>query len=168
MVRWAEAGEAKSMAQYVAGLLLRLRAAGAAFAALPAETPDLCMSELRPISPLPLVHLLEVVDDSVRANGFRRVALFGTRFTVESAMFGALTSVEVVRPQPQEIDYIHKTYFQLASSGVGGSREFCVGCWADRELMPFDRFPATLNGASIRPPHLRTDRAVARRPRPRR
>jgi aspartate racemase len=123
MVRWAESGDAKSMAQYVADLIARLKAAGATFAALPAVTPHLCISELLPISPLPLVNLLEVVSEAVRSSGFRRVALFGTRFTVESAMFGALTGVEVVRPRPQEIDYIHKTYFQLASTGAGGDLE---------------------------------------------
>ena len=81
MVCWAEAGDAKSMAQYISGLLTRLKATGATFAALPAVTPHLCISELLAISPLPLVNLLEVVNDSVRASGFRRVALFGTRFT---------------------------------------------------------------------------------------
>jgi aspartate racemase len=70
-----------------------------------------------------LVNLLEAVSDSVRSSGFRRVTLFGTRFTVDSAMFGALTAVEVVRPQPHEVDYIHKVYFQLASTGVGGDPE---------------------------------------------
>jgi aspartate racemase len=123
MVRWAESGDAKSMAQYVADLIGRLKAAGATFAALPAVTPHLCISELLSISPLPLVNLLEVVSDSVRSSGFRRVALFGTRFTVESAMFGALTGVDVVRPRPSEIDYIHKIYFQLASTGAGGDSE---------------------------------------------
>jgi aspartate racemase len=123
MVRWAETGDAKSMGQYVAGLLARLNAAGATFAALPAVTPHLCISELLPISPLPLVNLLKVVNDSVRSSGFRRVALFGTRFTVDSAMFGALTAVEVVRPRPHEVDYIHRVYFQLASTGVGGNSE---------------------------------------------
>jgi len=123
MIRWAESGDAKSMAQYVAGLIARLKAAGATFAALPAVTPHLCISELMSISPLPLVNLLEAVSDSVRSRGFRRVALFGTRFTVESAMFGALTGVEVVRPRPNEIDYIHQTYFQLASTGAGGESE---------------------------------------------
>ncbi|HXK04948.1 MAG TPA: aspartate/glutamate racemase family protein [Verrucomicrobiae bacterium] len=123
MVRWAEAGDATSMARYVAGLIARLQAAGAAFAALPAVTPHLCISELQPISPLPLVNLLEAVDDSVRSSGFRRVALFGTRFTIESAMFGALSGVEVVPPRPDEIDYIHKTYYQLASTGLGGTPE---------------------------------------------
>jgi aspartate racemase len=123
MVRWAETGDAKSMGQYVGGLIERLRAAGAKFAALPAVTPHLCISELLSISPVPLVNLLDVVNDSVRSRGFRRVALFGTRFTVDSAMFGALTGVEVVRPRPGEVDYIHKTYFQLASTGVGGNSE---------------------------------------------
>jgi aspartate racemase len=42
---------------------------------------------------------------------------------VDTAMFGALTSVEVVRPQPQEVDYIHNVYSQLASTGIGGSAE---------------------------------------------
>jgi aspartate racemase len=123
MVQWAGAGDAMSMAHYVAGLFARLKAAGAAFAALPAVTPHLCIPELLPISPLPLVNLLEVVNDSLRSSGFRRVALFGTRFTVDSAMFGALTAVEVVRPRPQEIDYIHNVYFQLASTGAGGNAE---------------------------------------------
>jgi len=123
MIRWAEAGDAKSMARYVASLLARLKAAGATFAALPAVTPHLCISELQPISPLPLVNLLEAVNNSVRSSGFRRVALFGTRFTLETAMFGALTSAEVVQPRPDEIDYIHRIYFQLASTGFGGSSE---------------------------------------------
>jgi aspartate racemase len=119
MVRWAQAGDAKSMATYVAGLIGRLQAGGADFAALPAVTPHLCISELLAISRLPLVNLLQTVNDAVQASGFRRVALFGTRFTVESAMFGALSGVEVVRPRPEEVDYIHDTYFRLASTGVG-------------------------------------------------
>ena len=123
MVRWAEAGDAKSMARYVADLIARLKAAGATFAALPAVTPHLCMSELVPISSLPLVDLLDAVNGAVQSHGFRRVALFGTRFTVESGMFGALTAAEIVRPRPDEIEYIHQTYFQLASTGVGGTLE---------------------------------------------
>jgi aspartate racemase len=123
MIQWAGAGDSSSMAQYVADLVARLKAAGATFAALPAVTPHLCIPELLPISPLPLVNMLEVVNDSLRSSGFHRVALFGTRFTVDSAMFGALTAVEVVRPRPQEVDYIHNVYYQLASTGAGGNAE---------------------------------------------
>jgi len=123
MVRWAEAGDARSMAQYVAGLIERMKAAGATFAALPAVTPHLCISELLPISPLPLVNLLETVHDAIRSSGFRRVALFGTRFTVESGMFGAVTTAEVAKPRPDEIEEIHRIYFELASTGAGGDAE---------------------------------------------
>ena len=49
MIRWAESGDAKSMSEYVAGLLERLKAAGATFAALPASRhtsayPNCCRS----------------------------------------------------------------------------------------------------------------------------
>jgi aspartate racemase len=123
LIRWAETGDARSMAAYLAGLIARLKSAGATFAAIPAVTPHLCISELLSISPLTLVNLLEVVNESVQASGYRRVALFGTRFTVESAMFGALAGVDVVRPQPQEVEYVHSTYFRLASTGSGGDAE---------------------------------------------
>jgi aspartate racemase len=123
MMRWAEAGDAVSMAQYLAGLIERLKAAGATFAAIPAVMPHLCISRLLPISPLPLVNMLDVVSDEVQSRGFRRVALFGMRFAVESGMFGALKGVEVIQPRPDEIDYIHQTYRRLASTGVGGDSE---------------------------------------------
>lgn len=123
MARWSREGDAKSMAGYLSDLIARLQAAGATFAAIPAVTPHLCINELLPVSSLPLVNILEVVSDSVRASGFQRVALFGTRYTVQSAMFGALRTVEVVTPRPEEVDYIHETYFRLASTGVGGQTE---------------------------------------------
>ena len=43
MIRWAETADAKSMARYVSSLLARSKAA--TFAALPAVTPHLCVSE---------------------------------------------------------------------------------------------------------------------------
>lgn len=123
VIRWAEAGEGKLMAEYFAGLIARLKSAGATFAALPAVTPHLCLPELLPICPLPLMNLLEAVNDVVRSSGFRRVALFGTRFTVDGAMFGALTAAEVVRPRAEEVNYIHRTYTELASRGIGRDSE---------------------------------------------
>ena len=46
-----------------------------------------------------------------------RVALFGTRFTIDSAMFGALGAVDVVRPRDDEVDTIHRIYLELATEG---------------------------------------------------
>lgn len=48
-----------------------------------------------------------------------RVALFGTRFTIETDMFGQLFGSEVVRPTPEEIDVIHGIYVQIVNARRG-------------------------------------------------
>src|SRR4029450_9386339 len=45
----------------------------------------------------------------VQARRLKRVALLGTRFTVESRMFGRL-GVDVIMPKASEIEQIHNTY----------------------------------------------------------
>lgn len=117
--RHVQAGEVNQLARYLADLMAQLQAASAEFAAVPAVMPHICIGELAGISPLPLVNLLEVVNTEVQRRQLRRVALFGTRFTIETAMFGRLKGVEVVQPEPEEITYIHETYFQVASLGRG-------------------------------------------------
>jgi len=113
------------LAKYLAGVLAQLKGAGATIAAIPAVTPHLCIRELESIAPVPIVNLLDVIRDEVLARGFRRVALFGTRFVIESSLFGWLDGVEIVKPQPAEVDFIHDTYFSIASNGAGsdGQRE---------------------------------------------
>jgi aspartate racemase len=64
-----------------------------------------------------MVDMLEVTARGLRERGFSRVALFGTRFTIETSLFGALDSFDVIRPEPQEIDEIHRVYLELATDG---------------------------------------------------
>jgi aspartate racemase len=54
--------------------------------------------------------MLTEVAAAVRARGLKRVALLGTRFTIESRMFGCLDDTEVVMPQADEIERIHRIY----------------------------------------------------------
>jgi aspartate racemase len=122
-VRCVEAGDRKGLAEYLCGLIRQMRDGGAEIAAVPAVTPHVCRQELKAISPLPLVDILDAVADEVRSAGYRRVALFGTRFTVQSAFFGALEGVEVVTPRPDEIDAIHTAYFAMASTGEGTAEQ---------------------------------------------
>jgi aspartate racemase len=55
---------------------------------------------------------VSVVADEIRARGLSRVALLGTRSTVESRMFGRL-GVEVVVPPADEIALIHAAYLDV-------------------------------------------------------
>jgi aspartate racemase len=119
VVRLASAGETGQLAEYLCELMRRMASAGAQVAVMPAVTPHICAPELAGISPIPLVSLVEEIVREVSRRAVRRVALFGTRITIESGMFGLLQEVEVVRPAPHEIDLIHETYVKIVSAGSG-------------------------------------------------
>ena len=108
----AEAKNLDELARYLAGLIASTAAGGAEMAAIVAVTPHICAAELAALSPLPLIDMVSEVASAIRARGLKRVAMFGTRSTVESRMFGRLP-VDVVMPQPDEIDFIHNTYLDI-------------------------------------------------------
>lgn len=105
------------LADYLLGFIRQLDNGGAQVAAIAAITPHICIPQLLPRSPLPLVNLLDEVARTVRARGLKRVALFGTRFTVETGLFGQLTGIEIVQPKPDELDRIHGTYVEIVNAG---------------------------------------------------
>jgi aspartate racemase len=98
------------LARYLAGLVIQLAAGGADVTAIVAATPHICADRLVALSPLPLVNMLTEVAAAVRARGLKRVALLGTRFTIETRMFGCMEDIEVVMPQADEIEWIHRAY----------------------------------------------------------
>jgi aspartate racemase len=102
-----------ALAGYFARLIERLARGGADLAALSAVTPHVCIRELEKISALPLVNIIETVEAEIRSRGYRRVALFGTRFVVQSRMFGMLRGVEVV--VPEQVEAIHTAYMQVVA-----------------------------------------------------
>jgi aspartate racemase len=112
-----QAGRIHGLANYLAGFVAELQAAGAAFAAIPAVTPHICRAELNARADLPLLDMLDVTAKCIRARGLTRVALFGTKFTIDSGLFAALDEVDVVRPQTGEIEEIHRIYLELATKG---------------------------------------------------
>jgi aspartate racemase len=111
------AGRIEELADYLAGFVAELRGAGATVFAIPAVTPHIALGPLRAREAMPIVDMLEVTARGLRERGFSRIALFGTRFTIETELFGALDAFDVVRPEPQEIDEIHRVYLELATAG---------------------------------------------------
>ena len=99
-------------ARYLAGFVESTAAGGAEMAAIVAVTPHICTAQLLPLLRIPLIDMVSEVAQEIRARGLKRVALLGTRSTVESRMFGRL-GVDVVMPKPDEIDFIHNTYLDV-------------------------------------------------------
>jgi aspartate racemase len=111
--RFYAAGDAAALAEYLAGFLQRLAAAGAEFAVIPAITPHMAIDELEAISPLPVFSIFPPLVEAVRKRKIARAAAFGTRYTINANLFGRLTGVELVRPRPEEIEEIHGIYQQI-------------------------------------------------------
>ncbi len=111
-------GELVWLAEYFARLIERLARGGAEVAAITAVTPHICIPELKKISVLPLVNIIDVVEAEIRLRGYESVALFGTRFVVESRMFGMLEGIEVV--VPEQVEAIHQAYMQIVEGGSEG------------------------------------------------
>ena len=116
------AGDREGLARYLAGFILRMKDAGAEFAVVPAVTPHYCIHELVDRSPLPVLDIFEPLNQELRVRGLKRAAVFGTRFVIESDLYGEVPGVEFVRPQAEETERIHEIYARLVTAGTG-SRE---------------------------------------------
>lgn len=104
------AGRLEALAHYIVGFIERLARAGADTAVLPAVTPHICIGELTPLLPIPLVNIVEVLAAELVERRIRRVALMGSIFTVQGSLFGQLAGIEIVKPRPAEIDFIGQAY----------------------------------------------------------
>jgi aspartate racemase len=112
-----QAGRIEDMAAYLAGFVGELAAAGADFFAIPAITPHICLAGLKRQVTLPIVDILQVTAQCLRDRRLSRVALFGTKFTIDGNLFGALDTFDVVHPRDDEVGEIHRIYLQLATRG---------------------------------------------------
>ena len=107
------AGRLDALAQYLAGFIERLARAGAEMAVLPAVTPHICIKELAPLPPIPLINIVEVLAAGLVERKIRRVALMGSIFTVQGSLFGQLAGIEIVKPQPDEVTFIGQAYQRI-------------------------------------------------------
>jgi aspartate racemase len=110
--------------QAVAGILLssarKLQAAGADFLICPDNTCHIAFPLVAKESPLPWLHIAEVVATEAKAKGFRRIGILGTRYTMEGPVYpeklGAL-GLEYRAPRPAEIDRLDGIIFDELVNG---------------------------------------------------
>jgi aspartate racemase len=123
-MKLVEAGDKAAHAAYLNSCLNRMKAAGAQLAVIPSVTTHFSLRELTAIAPLPLVDLFTPFAAEVSRRSIRRVAVFGTRFVIQSNMFGFVPALEFVHPLPDEVDSIHAAYLQLATDGRGTQQQY--------------------------------------------
>ena len=117
LVRTATDGNPDAQAVVFAELVGRLQAAGADIAAVSSLGGHFCIDELAALSPLPLINLIDALDAEVARRRLGRVGLLGTRFVMETGVYGGLTSAETVAPLGADLDATHDAYIGMAMAG---------------------------------------------------
>jgi aspartate racemase len=113
LVDWFTANELGRVTDFLEAEIERLACAGADFALIAANTPHLVFDELQRRVRIPLLSIVEVTAEAAAAARLRRVALFGTRFTMQAALFPeafARRGLTIVVPNEEEQAFIHGKY----------------------------------------------------------
>ncbi len=106
---------------YLSEEMQRLARAGADVGLFAANTPHIVFDELQRRSPIPLISIVEATREVAEELGLRRLALFGTRFTMQGRFFPDVFSkagIALVVPEESEQAYIHDKYMNELVKGV--------------------------------------------------
>jgi aspartate racemase len=115
------ANELTRMTDYLANEVERLARAGAGLALIAANTPHLVFGEVQSRSSIPMLSIVTATRDAAAAAGLRRLALFGTRFTMQAAFFPEIfkdRQIAIVAPNEAEQAYIHDKYMSELFVGM--------------------------------------------------
>jgi aspartate racemase len=98
-----------------------LKRSGAEALVVCANTMHVIADRLEQRAGLPLIHIADATAKAIRAQGLTRVALLGTKYTMELPFFRerlARHGVTSVAPKDAERDYIHQSIFSELAKNV--------------------------------------------------
>ena len=91
----------------------KLARAGADFGLIAANTPHIAFDLIAPRAAIPLISIVEATCAAAKERKLKRVAIFGTRFTMNGEFYAkpfARENIEIIRPDPADQDFIHDKY----------------------------------------------------------
>jgi aspartate racemase len=115
-----EANDLIGMADYLLEEIGKLARTGATFGLISANTPHIVFDEVASKSPIPLISIVEATCAAAKARKLKRLALFGTRYTMQGTFYSRVFSregIELLVPDPEDQDYIHDKYLNELVSG---------------------------------------------------
>ena len=115
------AGRPEAVRARLARSVDRLAAAGADFFACPANTAHAALEAAGPPLALPGLHIIEEVADAAARQGYGKVAVLGTAFTMKGAGYPdslARRDIVAVMPQGADFDAVHEMIFTDLVHGI--------------------------------------------------
>jgi aspartate racemase len=168
-------GDLQGVADLMLASAFKLAQVGADFLICPDNTIHQAMDYVAARSPLPWIHIAEVVADSAAEHGFQRLALTGTRWLVDSHVYpGKLgdKGLTCVKPSMEERDEINRIIMdelvmgQLRPESVAYFQDLIArmktrdGC--DAVVLGCTEIPLIINDANSVLPTLDSTRLLAR------
>lgn len=108
-----ERNQLNELTEYIVPEVTRLHSAGAEFGFLAANSPNIVFGDIARRSPVPLVSIVEATCAEAKARGFKKLGLFGTRFTMHGRFYPDVFTrqgLQLTVPTAHEQDYIHDKY----------------------------------------------------------
>ena len=105
---------------YLAASVERLAGAGVDFIAMTANTPHIVFDEIAARSAVPLVSIVEACAAEAQRLGLKRLALLGTRFTMEAPFYPAVFErygILVIAPNDADCRWVHDRYVNQLLKG---------------------------------------------------
>jgi aspartate racemase len=99
----------------------KLETAGADGIVFCANTPHIIAADVQQKISVPLIHIAEAVADEIAIKGIQKVALLGTRITMEQPFFKnklAQKQIEVLIPNDEDRQYLHNSIFEELAKGI--------------------------------------------------
>jgi aspartate racemase len=109
-----DADDLSGMADYLLKGIGKLARAGADFGIISANTPHIVFDEVAIKSPIPLISIVEATCATAKAQNLKRLALFGTRYTMKAIFYRKVfvrEGIELLVPDQDDQDYVHEKYF---------------------------------------------------------
>lgn len=152
----------------------KLASIGADFLICPDNTIHQAMPHVLPRSPLPWLHIAEVVAQEAVQRGFRKLGITGTRWLVESDVYPEklrARGLDFLRPEPAEREAINRiimdelVYGKFTREGVAGFQQVigqlkARGC--DAVVLGCTEIPLIISDANSPLPTLDSTRLLAR------
>ena len=116
-----ESNDLSGMADYLLQAIGTLARASANFGLISANTPHIVFDEVASQSPIPLISIVEATCAAAKARELKRLALFGTRYTMQASFYRKVFSregIELLVPEPNDQNWMHDKYFSELVPGI--------------------------------------------------
>ncbi len=158
------------VADLIVSSIRRLQKAGAEFAILPVNTIHYAFNKIEELSPLPVLNLIELTADECLRRGFTKVAVLGTKLTMEQGLYdeplkkrgiSPIIPAEDLRNSIQHLIFNEILLAQIKPQTVATLAKQIQELECDAVILGCTELPEVYNEANLQRPVIDTTRLLA-------